>query len=246
MSALSDGGLSCRTEQPLALNERERTLRHQPDATTIPGRHAAASGAITVVIVDDHPAILDSVGRYLESQGIDVLGTAADGSTGVELIEQLRPKVAILDLRLPGLSGLEAVLRLRQRVPETRLLLYTGAGDNELVYQSLSAGALGVIQKDASLLELVRAVDIVADDKPYIDGRLASFMLSGPSAPLLTARELDVLRLLAEGNSNEAIAAELHIAPDTVRAHLRKAMRKLGSRTRTQAVATALRRSVIT
>lgn len=208
----------------------------------------APPGAVTVVIVDDHPAILDSVGRYLQSQGIAVLGTAADGSTGVALIEKLRPQVAILDLRLPGLSGLEAVLQLRQRVPETRLLVYTGAGDNELVYQSLSAGALGVIQKDASLLELVRSVEIVASGKPYIDGRLASFMLSGSSsaAPLLTARELDVLRLLAEGNSNEAIAAELHIAPDTVRAHLRKAMRKLGSRTRTQAVATALRRSVIT
>ena len=202
---------------------------------------------MSVVIVDDHPAILDSLGRYLESQGIAVLGTAGDGTTAVELIERLRPTVAIIDLRLPGLSGLEAVLRVRQRAPETRLLVYTGVGDNDLVYQSLSAGALGVIQKDASLLELLRAIDIVAAGKPYIDGRLASFMLEGSrsASPQLTARELDVLRLLAEGNSNEAIAAELHIAPDTVRAHLRKAMRKLGSRTRTEAVATALRRSVI-
>jgi DNA-binding NarL/FixJ family response regulator len=204
------------------------------------------AAGIGVVIADDHPAIVDSVGRYLELNGIAVLGTAADGDTAVSVCEAVRPAVALVDLRMPGLTALEVIERLRVRVPDTRVLVYTGVGDQTLVSHALEAGAEGVIQKDASLVELVRAVRTVAAGRAYIDAALASLLLDrGVASVPLTRREIEVLQLLANGSSNETIATALHIAPDTVRTHLRKAMTKLRCTTRTQAVASALRQSLI-
>jgi DNA-binding NarL/FixJ family response regulator len=210
-------------------------------------RPGTGHSAISVVIADDHPAIVDSVGRYLELNGIAVVGTAPDGDSAVAVCEQLQPTVALIDLRMPGLSGLGALERLSVRVPDTKLLVYTGVGDQTLVAHALEAGAHGVIQKDASLVELIRAVRTVADGKAYIDAALANLMLEsgGVIEARLTRREIEVLQLLANGSSNETIASQLHIAPDTVRTHLRKAMTKLRCSTRTQAVATAMRQSLI-
>jgi DNA-binding NarL/FixJ family response regulator len=203
--------------------------------------------AITVVIADDHPAIVDSVGRYFELNGIAVLGTAGDGDSAVALCQQLRPAVALIDLRMPGLSGLAVLERLSLHVPDTKLLVYTGIGDQTLVSHALEAGAHGVIQKDASLVELIRAVRTVADGRRYIDAGLANLVLQGEGIieARLTRREIEVLQLLADGRSNETIASALHIAPDTVRTHLRKAMAKLRCSTRTEAVAAAMRQSLI-
>jgi DNA-binding NarL/FixJ family response regulator len=210
------------------------------------GAERRAVGSVTVTIADDHPAVLDAVSRFLEQNGISVLGTAADGEDAIREIEQLRPKVAIVDLRMPGFSGGEIIRRARAVAPDTALLVYTGLIDHATIGDALDAGANGVIEKDASMLELVRAVRLVAVGRSYIDASLASTLLQGSGfAAGLTTRELEVLRLLSDGNSNESIANALHIAPDTVRAHVRKAMAKLGSTTRTQAVATALRQSLI-
>jgi DNA-binding NarL/FixJ family response regulator len=222
-------------------------LRPQFGSSGTDRQDRSARAALTVVIADDHPAIVDSVGRYLELNGVAVVGTAADGDGAVELCAELQPDVALIDLRMPGLSGLGALERLRTTVPDTKLLVYTGVGDQTLVAHALDAGAHGVIQKDASLVELVRAVRTVADGKPYIDAALANLMLEGEGVieARLTRREIEVLQLLANGSSNESIASALHIAPDTVRTHLRKAMSKLRCTTRTQAVATAMRQSLI-
>jgi DNA-binding NarL/FixJ family response regulator len=231
----------------IASPERKRLLRRE-FGESVEGRpDRTERAAVSVVIADDHPAIVDSVGRYLELNGIAVLATAAEGESAVTLCEKLRPAVALIDLRMPGLSGLAAVERLRVQVPDTKLLVYTGVGDQTLVAHALEAGAHGVIQKDASLVELVRAVRTVADGKAYIDAALANMMLEGGGVleARLTRREIEVLQLLANGSSNETIASTLHIAPDTVRTHLRKAMTKLRCSTRTQAVATALRQSLI-
>ena len=230
----------------IASPERKQLLRREFGGGTSRHQHDLHA-AVTVVIADDHPAIVDSVGRYLELNRIAVLGTAGDGDGAVAVCEELKPAVALIDLRMPGLSGLGALERLRVRVPDTKLLVYTGLGDQTLVAHALEAGAHGVIQKDASLVELVRAVRIVATGKPYIDAALANLMLEdrGVVEARLTRREIEVLQLLADGSSNETIASALHIAPDTVRTHLRKAMTKLRCSTRTQAVATAMRQSLI-
>lgn len=208
-------------------------------ASTTPGQ------TLRVVIVDDHPTVLDALERRLATHGAEVVATVGDGESALEVVARERPDVAILDLRHPGPSGIEILVELAARAPGTRLLVHTGAIDPSQKLQALAAGAAGVIEKGASLDEVVRAVNMVASGDRYVDGRLANHMLENPrTTSPLTEREIVVLRHLADGDSNNVIAAQLHIAPSTVRAHLRNAMRKLGSHTRTQAVATALRRSL--
>lgn len=204
---------------------------------------------ITCVIADDHPAILDAVRRALESAGIEVVGQALDGDEAAQLIEALQPAIAILDIRIGrGISGLEVTRRIRRSAPQTAAVLYTSHDDRAFVTEALDAGARGYILKGTPLDELVRALRLVAGGGMYIDGALAP-LLATPEAvdrlPDITARERDVLRLLASGMRNEEIGKELFISPETVKVHIAKAMRKLAADTRTQAVAEALRRSII-
>lgn len=209
----------------------------------------ALDGAVepTVVIADDHPAILDAVSRFLEHNGFVVVGTATDGESAVSVCERLRPDVAVVDLRMPVLSGLGVLEKLRRRVPDTHVVVYTGVGDPEIVLSALEVGAVGVVPKDTSMAELLRAIRLAARGSRYIDPTLVSFMFSHgmPAAAGLTPREIEVLQLLANGLNNESIGSELHISPDTVRSHIRKAMVKLRATTRTEAVATAFRKALI-
>ncbi len=204
---------------------------------------------ITCVIADDHPPILDAVRRGLESAGIEVVGQALDGDEAARLIEEHRPTLALLDVRIGrGVTGLEVTRRIRRSSPETATVLYTSHDDPAFLTEALDAGARGYILKGAPLDELVRALRLVADGGMYVDGALVPALVSPDAveqAPSLTPRERDVLRLLASGMRNEEIGRELFISPETVKAHIAKAMRKLESDTRTQAVAEALRRSII-
>ncbi|HXG76132.1 MAG TPA: response regulator transcription factor [Gaiellaceae bacterium] len=206
--------------------------------------------AITCVVADDHPPIRDAVGRALAEAGIEVVGEASTGEEALQLIEARRPSVALLDIRLGrGLTGLEVARRMRRSAPETAAVLYTSFGERAMLTEALDAGARGYVLKGAPLDELVRALRLVADGGTYVDGALASALATPGAidrAEALTARERDVLRLLAEGMRNEQIARTLYISPETVKAHVAKAMRKLEADTRTQAVAEALRRSIIT
>ena len=204
---------------------------------------------ITCVIADDHPPILDAVRRGLESAGIEVVGQALDGDEAARLIEEHHPTLALLDVRIGrGVTGLEVTRRIRRSSPETATVLYTSHDDPAFLTEALDAGARGYILKGAPLDELVRALRLVADGGMYVDGALVPALVSPDAveqAPNLTPRERDVLRLLASGMRNEEIGRELFISPETVKAHIAKAMRKLESDTRTQAVAEALRRSII-
>jgi DNA-binding NarL/FixJ family response regulator len=206
--------------------------------------------SITCVIADDHPPILDAIRRALESAGFEVVGQALDGDEAAELIEQHKPALALLDIRIGrGISGLEVTRRIQRTAPRTSAVLYTSHDDRAFLTEALDAGARGYILKGAPLDELVRALRLVVDGGTYVDGALAS-TLTTPEAmdnlPDLTPRERDVLRLLAAGMRNDEIGRRLFISPETVKAHISKAMRKLDSDTRTQAVAEALRRSIIT
>jgi len=202
---------------------------------------------ITALIADDHPAVLEAVAVYLESYGIDVVGRAEDGEEAFELIERRLPQVALVDVRMPRLGGIELARRLAQAHTSTRLLLYSGYGDRALLLEALDAGVHGFVLKEAPLDDLVRAVKTVAAGNSYVDPVLAGALASSVSdqLPQLTHRERDVLRLLADGLANEEIGKRLFISAETVRTHLRKAMEKLGAETRTQAVAQALRDRLI-
>jgi DNA-binding NarL/FixJ family response regulator len=202
----------------------------------------------TCLVADDHPAVVEAVADVLAENGIEVSGRARDGNDAVEKIELHKPDVAILDLRMPGLSGIEVARQIARTSAETAVILYTAFGDRALLTEALDAGARGFVLKEAPLAEVVRAVELVASGRTYVDPVLAGVLSSSAATEKiksLTQRERDVLRLLADGMANEEIGKALFISPETVRTHVRKAMAKLEADTRTQAVATALRQSLI-
>jgi two-component system, NarL family, response regulator DesR len=202
--------------------------------------------SITCVIADDHPPILDSVARYVTSAGYTVRASASDGEQALVAIAMHRPSVCVADIQMPRLDGLELVRRAQKASPGTAVLLYSGSSDRGLVTDALDAGARGFALKDAPLCDLARAIELVAGGAVYIDPVLAAGIAraDGGTKPL-SRREREVLRLLADGGSYGEIGSKLFLSPDTVRAHAHHAMTKLGARTRTQAVALALRDALI-
>jgi DNA-binding NarL/FixJ family response regulator len=203
---------------------------------------------VTCLVADDHPALVEAVVAVLDEHDMEVVDRAKDGQEALSKLEARRPRVALVDLRMPGLSGIEVARKAARSVPETAVVLYTGYGDRSLLIEALDAGARGFVLKEAPLADLVRAVKTVAAGGTYVDPVLVG-VLASPQAveqlPALSQRERDVLRLLADGMSNEQIGKELFISPETVRTYVRKAMEKLDADTRTQAVAKALRQSLI-
>jgi DNA-binding NarL/FixJ family response regulator len=202
----------------------------------------------TCIVADDHPAMVEAVAEMLAESGLSVVGRARDGEDALAKIEARQPDVALIDVRMPRLGGVDVARRAAASAPNTAIILYTAYGDRALLTEALDAGARGFVLKEAPLTDLARAVELVAQGGTYVDPVLASFLASSRTTEklrTLTQRERDVLRLLADGHSNEEIGKRLFISPETVRTHVRKAMAKLDADTRTQAVATALRQSLI-
>lgn len=212
------------------------------------GTASLDSNPITCLVADDHPAVVEAVADVLVEHGIVVVAKARDGEDALERIEALKPAVALIDVRMPRLDGIEVARRSARSTPETAVILYTAFGDRALLTEALDAGARGFVLKEAPLAEVVRAVELVAAGKTYVDPVLAGVLSGGAASEKLvnlTQREREVLRLLADGHANEEIGKRLFISAETVRTHIRKAMAKLDADTRTQAVATALRQSLI-
>jgi DNA-binding NarL/FixJ family response regulator len=195
------------------------------------------------LVADDHPALTVAVAGYLADNGFEVVGPAADGRRAVALAESEQPDVALVDFRMPRLAGLELISAIRVASPATRICVYTADGDTQLANDVLGAGASALVLKEAPLADLVRALEAVLAGGSYLDPAVSR---EASPASKLTARELDVLGLLAEGLQHEEIGRRLGISSETVRTHLRKASDRLGATTRTQAVATALRMGLIT
>ncbi|MGZ8692233.1 MAG: response regulator [Gaiellaceae bacterium] len=205
------------------------------------------SETVRAVVADDHPAVLRSVCDVLIDAGVDVVGRASNGEEAAAKIEATRPTVAVVDVRMPRLTGIEIAAQVSRTTPETAVILYTAYGDRALLSEALDAGVRGFVLKEAPLQDLTRAVDMVAGGAIYVDPVLAGVLASAESErlPQLTKREREVLRLLADGLTNEEIGKRLFLSPETVRTHVQKAMRRLEADTRTQAVALALRQSLI-
>jgi DNA-binding NarL/FixJ family response regulator len=204
--------------------------------------------AITCLVADDHPAMVEAVCDVLVENGVEIVGRARDGDEAVAKIETRQPNVALVDLRMPKQTGIQVAKRAAAVSPSTAVILYTAYGERALLTEAMDAGARGFVLKEAPLPDLVRAVDIVAGGGTYVDPVLAGVFAHASVTerlPSLTQREREVLRLLADGSSNEEIGKALFISPETVRTHVRKAMGKLDADTRTQAVAKALRQSLI-
>lgn len=202
---------------------------------------------ITCLIADDHPAVIDSVSRYLTAHGVTMVEDASESDDALAKIERLKPDIALIDLKMPGVGGIEVIRRVGKTSPDTATIVYTGHAAAATVDEALDAGTRGLVLKGAPLPDLVRAVEVVADGSVYIDALLGAglAMRRTNGTPDLSARERDVLRLVSEGFTNEEIGNQLFISPETVRTHVRRAIAKLGARSRTQAVALAIRRELI-
>jgi DNA-binding NarL/FixJ family response regulator len=203
---------------------------------------------ITCVVADDHPALVEAVCLLLAAEGIEVVATAGDGEEALRSIEEHEPDVAVLDLIMPRLGGIEVARVLAGSSLRTATILYTGHAERELLADALDAGVRGFVLKESPLTDLVQAVVLATDGQIYVDPVLAPTLVRGYAtrpAPGLSSRERDILRLLAAGKSNDEIAGTLSISADTVRTYIRRAMKKLDAETRTQAVAIAVRESLI-
>lgn len=205
---------------------------------------------ITLLVVDDHPVVRDGLTGMLASDPeIDVVGQAADGAEAVRVARALRPDVILMDLRMPGTDGVTAIAELARLGLPSRVLVLTTYDTDAYVVPAIEAGATGYLLKDAPRDELLRAVRAVARGEsvlaPAVAGRLMNRVRT-PGAGPLTARELQVLQLVAAGRSNHEAAAELFISEATVKTHLLNVYAKLGVGDRAAAVAEAFHRGLFT
>jgi DNA-binding NarL/FixJ family response regulator len=202
---------------------------------------------ITALIVDDHEVVREGLRLSLSrTPHIRVVGEAADGASAVELAERRKPDVVIMDVRMPGIDGLEATKMLSERVPEVKVLIFTAFSERSLLGRGLESGAKGYILKEAPHQTLVRAIEKVAQGEGYVDPALMPAFLTGKdSSDMLTTREREILQLLADGMSNADVAGRLFISQETVKSHVRHILTKLEADTRTHAVAIALREAII-
>ncbi len=194
------------------------------------------------LLADDHPALTVAISAFLSENGFEVVGPVADGRRAVALAAETTPELALVDLRMPRLAGVDLILALLEVSPQTRVAVYTADADERMAREVLGAGAVALVLKEAPLADVVRALEAALAGNAYLDPALAKAPKPGGK---LTQRELDVLGLLAEGLQHEEIGRRLGISSETVRTHLRKASDRLGAATRTQAVATALRLGLI-
>jgi DNA-binding NarL/FixJ family response regulator len=202
---------------------------------------------IRVLIVDDHPAVRRGLRTFLELAGdITVAGEAADGTTAVELVERLEPDVVLLDMVLPGMDGVAVLHELRERALPARVLVVTSFTDRARLVPAVRAGARGYLSKDVDPNALVAAVRSVHAGHLLLEPEVAATLLGAPTGtPALTARERDVLALIADGRSNREIARALVVAEKTVKTHVSSILMKLGLADRTQAALHAVRSGLV-
>jgi two-component system, NarL family, nitrate/nitrite response regulator NarL len=208
--------------------------------------------SVRVVVCDDHPIFREGVVRALMSSGaVDVVAEADDGLTALELIRQHRPDVALVDYRMPGLDGAQVAAAVQEGDTATRVLIVSAHDDSEIVYHALKQGAAGFLPKESTKAEIINAVLDCAKGREVLSPSLAAGLVrelrrhAEPSGPVLSPREREVLDLIAAGRSVPAIAAELYLAPSTVKTHVQRLYEKLGVGDRAAAVAQAMRQGLL-
>lgn len=211
---------------------------------------------IRVLICDDQIIVCEGLEAILSAEpGIEVVAMAQDGAEALELIEKLQPAVVLMDLKMPGLDGIQATHRITSRHPKTRVLVLTTFGDDEWIFDAIRSGAAGFLLKGTPKATLIAAVKGTAEGQTYIDpaiaGRLFAHIAQRSPQPdtaivsELSEREIEVLQLLAQGLTNREIAGRLHLSNGTVRNYVSSIFSKLNVADRTQAAVFAMRHGLV-
>jgi DNA-binding NarL/FixJ family response regulator len=204
------------------------------------------SPLIQVLIADDHVMVAQGLTTLLESQpDIRVIGRASNGQEALELFRQHQPDIVLMDLRMPQMGGVEATSAIRAQFKQARIIVLTTYDGDEDIYRGLRAGAKGYVLKDAEAQELLSAIRAVHAGQQYIPPAVGAKLAERMGIPELSARELEVLNLMARGKNNQEISAELSISESTVKFHTKNLMSKLGASDRAQVIVTALKRGAI-
>ena len=208
-----------------------------------------------LLLADDHRMLRDSLRRSLEEHGFDVVGEAADGAEAVRLAQALTPDVVLMDVSMPNLDGVEATRQISRVVPASQVVMLTMHADGDVMARAIQAGAVGYLVKDCSIEDVVSAVQLAASGESVLSPELATSMLADVKkgargtatgdTPTISAREEEVLQLVADGLSLPEVAAALYISVKTVKNHLASIYAKLDARDRTQAVLRAVRMGII-
>ena len=213
--------------------------------------------SVRVLLVDDHDLFRTGLRNLLEERGVQIAGEAAAGEEAVRLVRELAPDVVVMDLHMPGISGIEAIRQIAGFAPLTRVLVLTISDQDEDVLHAILAGACGYLLKDASVDELIRGIEAAAVGESLVSPAIAGKVLQQVRATTvspevgdavraeLSQRELEVLKLIASGNDNAMIAAELHISPKTVKNHISNILMKLQIENRIQAAVYAVRSGIV-
>jgi two-component system NarL family response regulator len=214
-------------------------------ARTAPSRKEH-TGPIRVLIVDDHELVREGLAEMLSrAEGFEIVGTADGGARAVELFEQTRPDISIVDLRMAPMDGVQTIAALRRIDPDANAIILTTYDTDEEIYQSLKAGAASYLSKSVGFGDLVETLRAVHAGERRIPEAIAAKLAEHMATPTLTPRQLDTLRLVVEGHSNREIAGKLNVTEGTVKAHVKAILAKLGARDRAQAASIALRRGLV-
>ncbi len=215
-----------------------------------PGR---PTKAIRILIVDDHRMLREGLRCSLSHLGYQIIGEARNGSEAVDLAMTLKPDVILMDVAMPDLGGIEAAKQIKERIPGIYIVMLTMHADQDMLTESIRAGASGYLVKDCSTDEIASAIDSVVIGETALSPRLAASMLaevrrqesSSQSERIITPREEEVLQLIADGCSTPEVAEQLYISQKTVKNHLASIYQKLDARDRTQAVLQAVRMGIV-
>jgi two-component system NarL family response regulator len=201
---------------------------------------------ITVMLVDDHPAFRKGLAALIESEpDLRVVGQTGDGLEALELFRRTKPDIVLMDLRLPGMGGVEATMAIRKQFPEARVIVLTTFDADEDIYRAMESGAKSYLLKDTPDDELAATIRAVHAGEGSLPQRVAERLAERRQRADLSQREMEVLQLLIKGRSNKEIGTALFVTEDTVKAHLKTLFAKLNVRDRTEAAISAIRHGIV-
>ena len=201
---------------------------------------------IKLLIADDHAIVRTGLVALLESSGgIAVVGEADDGDAAVRMVRKCRPDIVVMDILMPGKNGIAATAEIKEKFPETKVLILTTSTVSDDLSAALAAGADGAVTKSTANKTLLAAVRSVAEGKRYVSPEISKMIANDPPAPELTDRQRKILEAMARGKGNKEIAAQLDIQADSVRQHIIAIFSKLGAVNRAEAVAIAMRKQLL-